>query len=128
MAKRAVGEVLILENYEPVGNLIQLQLRDQGVTSALCESWEEASRHNFGEGLRLVILDPEGLTWEEDAVQDFASDYIAVSVLAFTASGMERLAQLPFQQIGVVSKTSDLEPLVKEVLRLLRNGEAITKN
>lgn len=110
-------QVLVLAPHKSLGLLIQCELNERGVEAAACHSLRDAvgvlsSGHVF-----VMIVDPREIDWREAEVQRLLGLCSGLPVVAFTSLPPPAVARMPLPFVAAIPKTSDLEPLIQEVLR-----------
>lgn len=113
-------KALILAKHTPLGLLIQCELKEKGVETVVGRSVRDAADVLSSGTAFVVVLDPREVEWKETEVRGFLKLSKGIPFVAFTSLSPRELAEMPVPFAAVVPKSSDLEPLVQEVLRQRR--------
>ena len=110
-------QVLVLATHKSLGLLIQCELNDRGMEAAACHSVRDAVELLSSGHVFVVIVDPREIDWREAEAQRLLGLCSGLPVVAFTSLPPPEVARMPLPFVAAVPKTSDLEPLIQEVLR-----------
>lgn len=113
--------VMVLMAYKPVGALLEALLKEEGLEALECCSAGEALKRLKSSPTPLVITDPADLIWQDPQIRELTGRLREARVIAFTSLSRKELEEMPLRFAAIVSKSSNLEPLVKTV-KSLRGG------
>lgn len=110
-------KALILAKHAPIGLLIECELKERGLDAVVARTVRDAADALSSGMAFVVIVDPREVEWKETEARGFLELSKGIPFVAFTSLSSRELANVPVPFAAVVPKSSDLDPLVEEILR-----------
>lgn len=114
---RPSEKALILAKHAPLGLLIECELKEKGLDAVVARTLQDAADALSSGMAFVVIVDPREVEWKETEARGFLELSKGIPFVAFTSLSSRELANIPVPFAAVVPKSSDLDPLVEEILR-----------